>query len=84
MESKNIGRIRVSDRTLLDWLQFRGGEIVNIERELFCITVITIVHPEMPQVQEGDVIPEVCPQYIRHQDAEGHMVKVREPLKEAK
>ena len=75
------GRILVSEKLLLDFLQFPFGEIRNIRFTGNTGSVeITIQDNEMPEVAEGEVIPIVTPLYIKHTNVLGESVAIREPL----
>jgi len=78
----NIGFIRVSNDLLLDWLQFSGGKVLDAQYDLRHDAVdIYIEHPEMPEHEKGEMIVCVNPSYIKYQDSEGHLVALREPLR---
>jgi hypothetical protein len=71
-EPRHIGKIRISEKTLLDWLQFDGGAIRGIQLSDFIASdtiEILIEHPEMPIVREGELVPEVWPLYSASYEA---------------
>ena len=76
----NIGKMQISEELLLKFLDFDGGVIrtIRVNPDRPNIIDIYIEHPDMPEVEEGNVIPEVCPSYILTTDALGHKVSVRE------
>lgn len=74
----NVGRIPVSEKLILKWLDFDGGEIINIYREKVGILELVISHPDMPEVQEGGIVPPVIPLYVTTTDSLGHSVTIRE------
>jgi len=60
----NIGKMLISEQMLLDWIKFPGGKIEGIEYNRWMNEITaTIIHPEMPEVEECQPIPTVCPQY---------------------
>ena len=76
----NVGIIELSQKLLLDFLQYPKGKIraVNIPTNRAGIIEIQIEHPEMPLAKEGYHVPVVTPRYITHQDVLGHKVTIRE------
>ncbi len=76
----NIGKVIIKDDDLLRYLDFYpDGSIVNIHKsERHGFTDIVISHPDMPLLNEGDVIIEVMPMYIKHHDSIGRESVFRE------
>ena len=72
-----VGRIKITGELLLRWLQFPNGRIRSIWLDSPEIIDITIEDKEMPEVQGGDAIPVVIPQYCSYEDCEGHRVAIR-------
>lgn len=80
-----LGRISISDRILLEWLQFSEGRVVDIRRDHNKVGVLEILieHPEMPEYSGGDYISQVSPLYITHwHEGCGHKTITRKPLRE--
>jgi hypothetical protein len=60
----NIGKMPIAGTLFLDWIKFLGGEIKAVEYDSWKDEIlITLEHPEMPKIKEGEVIPLVCPEY---------------------
>ena len=56
----HVGRIRVSQKVLLDWLQFEGGKIRQVSiHEAFGDIKFVIEHPDLPQYHVGDFLEDV-------------------------
>jgi hypothetical protein len=73
------GKIVISEELILTWLDYVGGRIRYVGLNEIPGTVeIVIEHEDMPELNEGDNVPEVAPLYIRHQDAVGHFVIMRQ------
>lgn len=73
----NAGKIRISTRLLLDWLQFESGCIVGANLDASARTVdLFIEHPDLPEVKEGDALPEVNISVTQNYDSEGHLISV--------
>jgi len=58
------GRILMSEKVLLEWLDFKGGRIHYLG---YCPEYdkisISIEHPDMPEIKEADMLPIVDPMY---------------------
>ena len=64
----NIARVRVSQEVLLRFLDFNGGHIRSISQsEYYPSLVLVIEHPDMPLVREGEMIPDIMPEYTTSQ-----------------
>jgi len=78
----NVGKFSISEKLILQWLQLDGGKIKRIEYAPWPEAWNFIVeHPEMPEVKEGDAIPQISLSFVRHQDNAGRWVAIREPIK---
>ena len=77
----HLGIIRVSDKLLLDWLQFEGGEIRSARMQFFGyggVLELVISHPDMPDSPMPDAAFSVInPIYTEERDSEGHLIAVR-------
>jgi hypothetical protein len=75
-----VGKLIVSEDLILKWLDYAdGGTIRRIGLSDWENRIeITIEHPDMPEVRDGDAIQVVNPRYITTQDALGHSVTIRE------
>ena len=73
----NIGIITISEDFLLDLLHFQGGHIRSVgfypEHGLVRLQV---EHPDMPEVGEGEAIPEVLPEYVKKYGENGQVLSV--------
>ena len=78
----NVGIVKITDNILLDFLQFSGGEILDVRRDDDFPNVIdlTIQHYEMPEVALLSEAEVVEPTYIRHTNGVDSII-VRQPLK---
>ena len=83
----NIGRVRLTEEYLLALLQFEGGHIVDCQMEAEVITddghtfpaliTLTIGHPDMPEIVEGDPISDVYEDMTSETAPEcGHVVRL--------
>ncbi len=72
------GIVSVSNELLLKFLDFSGGKIRDVKFDGFAQSVqILIEHPDMPEVADGDAIPQISPEYIMKHDAFGHELAIR-------
>ena len=64
MTALNAGRVTISEDVFLRMLDYEGGRILSIvwEEDSRCI-VFTLLHPDMPSVNEAQPIPRVDPFY---------------------
>lgn len=76
----HVGRIRLSQELILEWLDYVGGKIGNVRLDFETLSgdvELTIEHPDMPEVKEAEKIPIVTPLYVKFQDAQGHFCVMR-------
>ncbi len=60
----NVGRITISEKLLLQMLDFEGGEILDSRKEWVSGGVeFVIAHPDMPSVLDNERAKDVCPTY---------------------
>lgn len=70
--TEHIGIIRVDGKLLLDLLDFKDGEIIDIRMEKsgerYSAQGIEIVlkHQDMPEIDEGYAIPRCVPEYTKN------------------
>lgn len=58
------GRILIDDRQILEWLGFKGGRLHYIgHSEDHDAVTITIEHPDMPELEKGNMLTIVAPEY---------------------
>ena len=77
----NIGIVTISEDLLLDLLHFQGGHIRSVgfypEHGLLRLQV---EHPDMPEVGEGEaipeVLPEVLPEYVKNYGENGQVLSI--------
>ena len=72
---RRLGKIKISEELLLGWLQYPSAIIrgAQYNAELQAIDII-LESTEMPEVDDGNVIPLITPTYIK--DIEGvHRIK---------
>ena len=81
---RHVGRIRISSKLLLEWLQFPEGRLLGIYQndiETFGVFDVLIEDDEMPSLSDGACVPIVTPSYITEYNDRGVQVNVtREPL----
>lgn len=78
MPSERVGKIIVSEELLLKMFDFYPGKIRRINLGRWNEVEVIIEHPDMPEVKEGEPIPDVMPLYMVNQDALGHKVTIRQ------
>ena len=71
-----VGRMGISERVILDWLQFPKARIRDVVYE-FGVIYITLEGREMPEVIDGNAIPPITPTYIATYDKRGRIKKVK-------
>lgn len=76
------GIIKVSAQIVLDFLQLGdGGRIVDVKWDSSIGVIdICIEHHKMPETNDREATPIVCPVFTRYEDAMGHRVALREKL----
>ena len=86
MAKTHVARVRVSRDAILKWLKFDGGTIHRVieDSEYWSSGRIELVieHPDLPEVNEGDMIPTVVPSY--RADPNGVLERVYPPVKSSK
>lgn len=66
---EHLGRVFISQQLVMEWLQYAGGKIRACEIDPYALTLmLTIEHPDMPEVIEGESIPVATPVYTKHYD----------------
>jgi hypothetical protein len=64
--ARKYGRIHIEPELLLNWLQFDGGKIIAVsinDSPRVGLIELLVEHTEMPEGQDGDIIPCVIPQF---------------------
>ena len=74
-----IGKVTFSQIVLLSFLDFVGGSIhsIGMSDNALGDIVLTIQHEDMPEVEEGGLIPDVLLTMTTYEDAQGHKVALR-------
>jgi hypothetical protein len=68
--STHIGKILMDEQTLLALLDFPHGTIHDIKKsETLGEIEVTIIHPDMPEIEVSSLIPVVTPTYQIDWDA---------------
>ena len=76
-EVRHAGKVKISQKALLDWLQFEGGEIHQASiHEVFGDVELIIEHPDLPEYQLGDCLQTVTPNYIKHVGENGQLLSI--------
>jgi hypothetical protein len=73
------GIVRISEKLLLDWLQYSGGHIVGARVDPFAgggFVELAIEHSEMPEVDGGAIAPFITPIFRHTFDKNGHLIEV--------
>ena len=92
MKNRHAAIIRISSKNLLNWLQFEGGTIHNIQidSEHWNPEEIRIVveHSDLYEVHDGDMLLTIQPLYLDHtiigEDGKqyNHIERIKPPRKE--
>ena len=62
---RRLGRIKVSESLILQWLDFSDAIIRDVSYNINSQTIdIVLESLEMPKVEDGDAIPTINPIYI--------------------
>jgi len=76
-ETRHAAIVTIDESLLLQWLQFRGGRILNIQRSPAVNGIEVVVeHPDMPEVEEGKPYDRMCPFYEYHYGDNGQVLSV--------
>ena len=80
-EPRYAAIIVISKKSILDFLDFKGGIIHDIRQDMEQWNPdeisIVIEHPDLPEVFDGSILTKICPAYTRP------MERVDPPKKEA-
>lgn len=81
MEVTRKGIIQITSKTILNFLEFPYGKVLDARVNEFGVLEICIQDDEMPEVRDGNAVPVVCPLYTRQEDSHGRYIITRNPLK---
>lgn len=73
---KNVAKIEVTERALLEWLDFKGGKVWWVSQDRLGVIEFLIEHPDLPEVQEVMLIPLVSVMYAKEVDEAGRITRV--------
>lgn len=76
-----IGRVRISQETFCNMLDFPDGEIKNVSFDDLGNIVLSIRHYDMPEVPNGGEVPFINPTYAIHENSRGERLITRESIK---
>lgn len=76
------GMITIEPQLILRWLQFPFGELLHAEVDATGNLNLVISDSEMPDVEQGHIVPVVSPIFTTYQDCMCNKVAIRQPLKE--
>lgn len=81
-QTRHIGRVLISPKIMLDMLRVYEGILMSVEiseDQANPGVIFKIEHPDMPLIEEGEVIPIVLPTYRQMECEHGLTVYDREP-----
>ena len=64
-EKHNVAILTVSERAILDWLQFEGGKIRSIRFSPDHLAEVEMIveHTDLPEMTDSDMLTKITPAY---------------------